>query len=296
MNYQHGFLAGGFADVFKHATLVNLIGALSAKDKPYLMIDTHAGRGGYDLTGQGAATMESQQGLGRLLPIRQPPAALADYIRIVRAYDKKFGNFSVTPAATVRHYPGSPRIARAMLRPGDRLVAAELNPREVIFLRREFAGDKAIEILEVDGCSLLKSMLPPPERRALILIDPPYESRDETADAVAAIGHGLRRFATGVYALWYPIKDMGFVKALHDAVIALDPPETIAVHMQMTRQNLMPRMLLGSGMVVINPPWKFADTMGELAPWLALNIGDNPTAQAEVLTLVPEKVAKPAED
>lgn len=295
MNYQHGFHAGGFADVLKHATLTNLIGALSAKDKPYLIIDTHGGRGGYDLMGQGGVTMEWKAGIGRLLPIGKPPAAIADYVRIVRAYDKKFGSFTVKPAEKVRYYPGSPRIARAMLRPGDRLVVAELHPRESVFLKREFAGDKAIEIREEDGYGLLKSMLPPPERRALVLIDPPYEARDETADAVAAIGHGLRRFATGVYALWYPIKDMAFVKALHEAVIALDPPETIAVHVQMMRMS-MPRMLVGSGMVVINPPWKFADTMRELAPWLAVNIGSNQTARADVMTLVPEKTTKPAED
>lgn len=295
MNYQHGFHAGGFADVLKHATLVSLIAALSAKDKPYLIVDTHGGRGGYDFMGQGAATMEWQDGIGQLLPIRNPPEALEEYIRIVRAYDKKFGNFSIKPAETVRHYPGSPRIARAMVRPGDRLVVAELNPREAIFLRREFAGDKGIEVREEDGYGLLKSMLPPPERRALILIDPPYESHDETADAVAAIGHGLRRFATGVYALWYPVKDMKFVKALHEAVIALDPPETIAVHVQMTRLGVMGRPQVGSGMVVINPPWKFADTMRELAPWLARKISDNETATAEVMTLVPEKGAQPSE-
>jgi 23S rRNA (adenine2030-N6)-methyltransferase len=281
--------------VLKHATLANLIAALSVKEKPYLIIDTHGGRGGYDLGDQGAVTMEWKMGIGRLLPIRQPPPALADYIRAVRFYDKKFGSFSIKPAEGVRHYPGSPRIARALMRPGDRLVVAELNPREAIFLKREFAGDKAIEVREEDGYGLLKSMLPPPERRALILIDPPYESRDETADAVAAIGHGLRRFATGVYALWYPIKDMKFVQALHEAVIALDPPETIAVHVQMMRMNPMPRMLVGSGMVVINPPWKFADTMRELAPWLATNIGGNRGAAAEVKTLVAEKGAPPLE-
>lgn len=295
MNYQHGFHAGGFSDVLKHATLANLMAALQVKEKPYLIIDTHGGRGGYDLGGQGAVTMEWKMGIGRLLPIRQPPPALADYIRAVRFYDKKFGNFSVKPAEGIRHYPGSPRIARALMRPGDRLVVAELNPRESIFLKREFAGDKGIEVREEDGYGLLKSMLPPPERRALIMIDPPYESRDETADAVAAIGQGLRRFASGVYALWYPIKDMKFVQALHEAVIALDPPETIAVHVQMMRMNPMPRMLVGSGMVVINPPWKFADTMRELAPWLAKNIGGNRGAAAEVKTLVAEKGATPEE-
>jgi 23S rRNA (adenine2030-N6)-methyltransferase len=295
MNYQHGFHAGGFSDVLKHATLVNLISTLSAKDKPYLLIDTHGGRGGYDFLGQGAVTMEWKEGIGRLLPIRKLPTSIHEYVRLVRAYDKKFGNFDIKPAENVRHYPGSPRIARAMLRPGDRLVVAELNPSEAIFLRREFAGDKSIEVREEDGYGLLKSMLPPPERRALVLIDPSYESRNETADAVAAIGHGLRRFATGVFALWYPIKDMKFVDALHEAVIALDPPETIAVHVQMTRVGVLPRTLLGSGMIVINPPWKFADTMRELAPWMAVNIGNNNTATAEVKTLVPEKGAQPSE-
>lgn len=296
MNYQHGFHAGGFADVLKHATLANLIKALSAKDKPFVIIDTHGGRGGYDLNGQAGVTMEWKAGIGRLLPIRKPPPALADYIRIVRAYDKRFGSFSIKPAEGVRYYPGSPRIARAMLRPDDRLVVAELIQREAIFLKREFAGDKAVEVRAEDGYGLLKSMLPPPERRALIMIDPPYESREEIADIAAAIGHGLRRFATGVYALWYPIKDMKFVQALHEAVIALDPPETVAVHVQMMRMNPMPRMLIGSGMIVINPPWKFADTMRELAPWLAHNIGNNHTATAEVKTLVPEKGAQPSEE
>ena len=145
MNYRHGYHAGNFADVLKHVALVALLTRLMAKNKPLLVLDTHAGRGGYDLTGaQGDTTREWKRGVGLLLPMRSPPDAIADYLDLVRRYDRKFG-FAGKPPEGLSHYPGSPRLVRALLRSGDRFVAAELHQGEYRLLRREFAGDPMVE-------------------------------------------------------------------------------------------------------------------------------------------------------
>ena len=131
------------------------------------------------------------------------PAAVVRYLAAVAAYDRKFG-----PAGeALRRYPGSPRLVRAALRPGDRLVACELHPQDALALKREFAGDQAVEVRQADGYQALKAMLPPPERRGLVLIDPPFEATDEFEKLARAVRQALRRFATGCYAIWYPIKD-----------------------------------------------------------------------------------------
>lgn len=269
MNYRHGYHAGNFADLLKHAALFELLRLLTAKDKKLFVLDTHAGAGGYDLGGDRARrTGEAEAGIARLADAPRPgmPAAVQRYLAAVQAYDRKFGPAS---AGTLRRYPGSPRLIRAALRPGDRFVACEKHPEEALLLKREFAGDRAVEVRQADGYHALKALLPPVERRALVLIDPPFEATDEFDVLLRALRQGLRRFATGCYAVWYPIKDeaaaAGFVAALSDVKL-------LAMELRLGR-DVPPGKLAACGLVVINPPWKFEEAMREALPWIAARLG-----------------------
>lgn len=285
MNYRHGYHAGNFADLLKHTALCELLRLLTAKDKKLFVLDTHAGAGGYDLAAsQARRTGEAEAGIVRLMaePRANLPGAIARYLAAVEAYDRKFG-----PAGgTLRRYPGSPRLVRAALRPGDRFIACERHPEEALKLKREFAGDRAVEVRQSDGYHAVKELLPPVERRALVLIDPPFEASDEFELLTRAVRHGLRRFATGCYAIWYPIKDeapvAGFLESLA-GVKCLD-----------MRLDLGPRTPEGKlamcGLVVINPPWKFEEAMREALPWIAARLGDGvrPTFRVPALAAAPQ--------
>lgn len=271
MNYRHGYHAGNFADLLKHIALCELLRLLTAKDKKLFVLDTHAGAGGYDLGGDRARrTGEAEAGIVRLAgaPRAGMPAVVQRYLAAVQAYDRKFG-----PAGdgTLRRYPGSPRLIRAALRPGDRFTACEKHPEEALLLKREFAGDRAVEVRQADGYHALKALLPPIERRALVLIDPPFEATDEFDVLLRALRQGLRRFAIGCYAVWYPIKDeaaaAGFVAALGDVKL-------LAMELRLGR-DVPPGKLAACGLVVINPPWKFEEAMREALPWIAARLGSD---------------------
>jgi 23S rRNA (adenine2030-N6)-methyltransferase len=204
-------------------------------------------------------------GIARLVasPRAGTPPALARYLAAVAAYDRKFG-----PAAGgLRRYPGSPRLIRSALRPGDRFVACELHPVEALALKREFAGDRAIEVRQADGFKALKALLPPTERRGLVLIDPPFETADEFERLLRALRHGVRRFATGCYALWYPIKDEA--AAAFAAELAAFKPLILELRLG----TAPPGRLAASALAVINPPWRFEEAMGEALPWIAERLG-----------------------
>ena len=272
MNYRHGYHAGNFADVLKHLALCELLRLLTAKDKKLFALDTHAGAGGYDLAGDlTRRTGEAEHGIFRLLAAPRPemPAAVGRYIAAVLAYDRKFG-----PSATLRHYPGSPRLIRAALRSGDRLVACELHPKDALLLKREFAGDRAVEVRQADGYTALKALLPPPERRGLILVDPPFEAADEFDRLLRALRHGLRRFATGCYALWYPIKDEAASRFLQD-LAAFKP-----LRLELSLASVEAGKLADCGLAVVNPPWRFEEAMREALPWVARQLG--PEAGARI--------------
>lgn len=270
MNYRHGYHAGNFADVLKHVALCELLRLLTAKDKKLFVLDTHAGVGGYDLAGGLAArTREAEAGIARLmaLPRAGMPAAVVRYLAAVAAYDRKFGR-----GEGVRHYPGSPRLVRAGLRPGDRFVACEMHPQDALALKREFAGDRAVEVRQADGWHALKALLPPVERRALVLIDPPFEAGDEFDKLARALKQALRRFATGCYAIWYPIKDEEAVEAFTATLAGL---KTLVLEL---RLNAAPEgKLAACGLAVINPPWTFQEAMAEALPWLAAALDAMPT-------------------
>lgn len=273
MNYRHQFHAGNFADVMKHALLVRLIQARQQKDRGFLYLDTHAGRGGYDLaraeTGDtNPRRPEWPDGIGRLWHEAAPSPELAGYLGLVREYDRQRGNLG----GSLRFYPGSPWIAGRLARAQDRLVFCERHPAECAALRLAVGSGPRITIQESDGYAALKAFLPPPERRALVLIDPPFENQDEYAKIAMALGEALRRAPTGVFAIWYPLTERARADDFLGSLVALRPPPTLVAELAIsgTAEGLK---MNGCGLVVINPPWRFdraaGAVLGELAGRLA---------------------------
>ncbi len=258
MNYRHGFHAGNFADCFKHALFVWLMRAMARKPAPFLVLDTHAGAGRYDLSADPAErTGEWRRGVARLLDDSAP--ALADYRAQV----------SQEPGA----YPGSPLIARRLLRPGDRLVCCEAHPDECSRLRREFARDPQTGVHLRDGWEALRAFLPPPERRALALIDPPYERPDEFEQVVAGLAAAVARFPSAVLAAWHPVKHRAPVRAFHAALVQSGLRDVVSVELHL-REPLDPARLNGCGLVVVNPPWRFEQEAEPILAALLARLGD----------------------
>jgi len=267
VNYRHAFHAGSFADVFKHAVLARILNYLREKESAFRVIDTHAGAGLYDLTGAEARRGgEWQEGIARLLaaePAAPVAALLAPYLDVVGALNEP---------GRLKIYPGSPAIARAWLRPQDRLIACELDLKTESLLSRNLRGDPRIKVLEIDGWTALSAYVPPPERRGLILIDPPFE---EPAD-YHRLSHGLieahRKWATGIYALWYPIKDRGDPDALAKRLRRAGIGKLLRAELIVTPLR-DPRRLNGSGLILVNPPWTLEGELSTLLPALAGILG-----------------------
>jgi len=270
MNYRHAFHAGNFADVFKHALLSLALQCLVVKNKPLMVLDTHAGAGGYDLAGPSASrTGEWQHGIARVLAAPQPPQALTRYIEAVRQFDRKLGGRT----GDFRFYPGSPRIVRSLMRlNGDRLVACELHHQDALALKREFAGDQLVEVNNLDGYAAIKSMLPPPERRGLVLIDPPFEDKKEFARLQRALKHAQQRFATGVLMAWYPVKDAAAVAALHEWLTNSGLHRVLVAELEIapvTGEGPLTR----SGVAIANAPWPIEQDLDAALGWLAQTMG-----------------------
>ncbi|GLR68749.1 ribosomal RNA large subunit methyltransferase J [Acidocella aquatica] len=243
MNYRHAFHAGNFADCVKHALFIQLLRAMQRKDKPLLVLDTHAGIGRYDLSsGPAEKTGEWREGISKILAARDP--ALADYTALIEQLGL---------------YPGSPAIATALLRPTDRLVACELHPEDAAALRRNFQGTPGVAVHERDGYEALRAFLPPPEKRGLILIDPPFERPDEFATLAKNLLTAYAKFKTGVYVVWYPIKHRAPVRAFFETLQLANVRDVIAAEF-LRRPALDPARLNGCGLLVINPPYGFAET------------------------------------
>lgn len=273
MNYRHAFHAGNFADVFKHAFLMIALETLCAKDKPFVVVDTHAGIGLYDLKGiQAGKTGEWEQGIGRLLARTDCPDALASYVQAVRS-------LNAAPAgeageAGIRWYPGSPLLTAMHLRETDRLVACELHPDDApalaANLRRPEVRHKTLRVEQGDGYAALKGLVPPAERRGLVLIDPPFERRDEQNAIVRALRGAVRRWASGSYAVWYPIKDPAEIAAFHDALATLSEDGVTSAWALdlMIRPPRFADTLNGCGFAFINPPWGVLKAADTVMPWL----------------------------
>ena len=257
MKYRHAFHAGNFADVMKHAALVATLQRLTEKDRPLFLLDTHAGSGRYALAPGG----ESDAGIGRLLVAGALPAhpALARYLALVRG---------LNPGGRLAAYPGSPLIEAAFLRAGDRAAFCELQEPEADALRREFRADARIGVHCRDGFEALGALVPPPEKRGLALIDPPYEDTEaDFARVEAALAAAAARWPQGVLMAWYPIKQGAVAARLHRRLAAAGIKRLLVaelcVHPDDSRAGLN-----GSGLVTINPPWKLEEDLRQLLPVL----------------------------
>lgn len=259
MNYSHAYHAGNFADVLKHAVLALALSHLRRKEAPFFVLDTHAGLGAYDLASVAAdKTGEFRGGVAKVMEAADQPAELAPYLEAVRA---------ANPDGGLRWYPGSPGLVRALLRPQDRLTAVELHPEDARTLGERFAGDRRVLVRHMDGYTALKALLPPDPRRGLVLIDPPFEVKDEFDRLRRGLREAFRRWPTGLYAVWYPIKDRQPVAAFHAALAAESGPKTLVAEM-LIRPEDDPFRLNGCGLVLVNPPWRLDESLAVLLPWL----------------------------
>lgn len=289
MNYRHHFHAGNFADVMKHVLLVRLLRAMQAKEKGFLYLDTHAGRARYDLasaaTGDSLARRpEWPDGIGRLWERAELPGPIAEYVSLVREFDRR----SLNTGSQLQAYPGSPWIAQMTARPQDRLVVCEKHPEECAILRNELGWAPGVSVQEIDGYVAVRAMLPPPERRALVLIDPPFEAPDEFLHMTASLAEGLRRLPGGVFALWYPLTERARLENFFAALRELDAPPTLVAELVIAGEGEQFKMK-GCGLVILNPPWRFDREAEPPLRFLAEFLRKAPGARGHVEWLVPEK-------
>jgi len=256
MNYRHAFHAGNHTEVFKHAVLAALVCRLRQKEKPFAVIDTHAGIGLYDLdSAEARKTAEAQDGIAQVYAKSLP--ALEAYLGVVRSFNP----------SGLKTYPGSPSIVRALLRPGDRLVACELHAEDAARLKLTFKGDKRVAVHKRDGYAAMIAFVPPPERRGLVFADPPFESKDEFRTLAGSVTQAHRKWPTGMFAVWYPVKRQVPARRFLDEVRAAGAARMLTA--EFLRYPVDDERLAGSGMLFINPPWDFDVTLRAICQELA---------------------------
>ena len=270
MNYRHGFHAGNFADILKHVMLMRILTHLNAKDKPYRIIDTHAGAGRYDLgSDEALRTHEWRDGVARLDQSLLAPAVeelLAPWRKAVAAARALYGADA---------YPGSPWLCRQAMRADDRLIAAELHENTYRKLVQAIGSDSRCKALAIDGWVALGANVPPKERRGLVLIDPPFEEKDEFATLADAFVAAWRKWPTGTYALWYPIKDRRAVDGLVSAISDAGVGRLLRLEIDVDRPEAAGG-LGATGLLVVNPPWLLAQEAEILLPALCERLAQGP--------------------
>ena len=260
MNYRHAFHAGNHADVLKHLILSRLITLLSRKEAPFAYLDSHAGVGLYDLAGdQASRTGEWQDGIARLWQAEDLPEQLLDYLEVVRA---------MNPDGVLRHYPGSPELARLLTREQDRLQLNEKHPEDGRLLKENMAGDRRVAVHLGEGWHVPRALLPTREKRVLLLIDPPFEQADELERCVQALNEAIGRMRQAVVAIWYPIKDLQQLRRFYRDLEKSAAPKLLRVELYVQPTDQAQR-LNGSGLVISNPPWGLEEDLKQLLPWLA---------------------------
>jgi len=261
MNYRHAFHAGNHTEVFKHAALVFVLEHLLQKPQPFMVLDTHAGLGTYDLTSiEAQKTGEFEQGAARVFGGEL--AAAPAYLDLLTAMNPD----------GLRAYPGSPEIVRRMLREDDRLVACELHPADAEVLKRRYRDDARVAVHYRDGYEAIGAFTPPPERRGLVFIDPPYEEKDEGRRLAGALTAALKKWPTGIFFAWYPIKDRQIADALSDAAVANGFPKALRAEFLIRPMDGL--SLAGGGILVCNAPWRLDERLEALCDDLAPRLGD----------------------
>jgi 23S rRNA (adenine2030-N6)-methyltransferase len=266
LSYRHAFHAGNHADVLKHLVLVQLTRYLGRKEKAFWYVDTHAGAGSYALDSAQASKLgEHREGIARLWGRQDLPPAVAEYLDLLRV---------INPKGALKVYPGSPDLALASMRAQDRLRLFELHSRDVLHLRKHFAGEGTRVIVEhSDGFAGLKAVLPPPPRRALVLIDPAYEEKHDYERVVLALKDSLQRFPGGTYQLWYPQLTRLEAHDLPGRLKRLPASSWLHVTLRVRTPAADGFGMHGSGVFVVNPPWTLQASLQEVMPWLVKVLG-----------------------
>jgi 23S rRNA (adenine2030-N6)-methyltransferase len=263
--YRHAFHAGNHADVLKHLVLMLVLQYMNQKDKPYRLVDTHAGAGGYSLEGRYATKKgEFEQGIARLWTRDDLPAPMSDYVALVRRFN---------PDGRLAQYPGSPAFAHMLLRPQDQLRLYELHPTDHRILAAYLGAARHVEVKNGDGFDGLKGQLPPSTRRAVVLIDPSYEGHGDYGRVVATLRDALARFAEGMYVVWYPQVQKVEATQLPRRLAALAPKGWLHARLTVQAPDAQGFGLAGSGVFVLNPPYTLHDTLSGLLPYLVDVLG-----------------------
>jgi len=290
VNYRHAYHAGNFADVLKHLVMVLVLQHLKQKPGPFRVIDTHAGIGRYDLASDEALrTGEWRDGIGRLLEATLSDAtqkAISAYTDIIRAENPGMVD-------EISAYPGSPAIARHMIRADDVIVANELHPEDAESLKALFGRDRRVKVMSLDGYTALKALLPPKERRGVVLVDPPFEQPGEYDRLAKAVSEAHRRFSSGTMILWYPVKDREAVARFEEQVTRSGVAKTLLIELSVrgpTRGEPSQRGLTATGLLVINPPYTLEATLRQVMPEISSVLAQGQGAGYRIEWLVPEQV------
>ena len=282
MNYRHAYHAGNHADVLKHVVFARIIEHLKKKDKPFGILDAHGGVGVYDLTGiEAGKTGEWETGVGKITaPFTDDIEELLTPYRLVLS--------ELNPDGGSRYYPGSPEISVRLMRLSDRLTANEMHPIDAELLKSNYQSDGRVLVTALDAGIAIKAMLPLNEKRGVVLLDPPYEVLDETQRMITALADGHKRFGTGIFVLWYPVIGFDFSDRLIIAAKALALPEMLQVELRV-KESFQGGGLAGSGLIIVNPPWKLADELAILLPALAARLGVGEWGRSHLEWLTPPR-------
>jgi 23S rRNA (adenine2030-N6)-methyltransferase len=276
LSYRHSFHAGNFADVLKHIVLIEILEYMKKKDKPFCCIDTHAGPGTYQLNGDYALkNREFENGIGKLWQRDDLSDGVANYVNLIKGFNS---------SALLTCYPGSPAIAKQLLRSKDRLFLYELHSTEIKLLSATVGRNRRIKVFHADGLKHAMGLLPPIEHRGLTLIDPSYEIKSDYSLVAETLVNMHKRFATGTYALWYPVVERSRNQQLEQA-IQTSGIKNVQLFELGIRADTDEHGMTASGMIVVNPPWTLAATMQQILPWLADVLGNDGAGFYRIQTL-----------
>jgi 23S rRNA (adenine2030-N6)-methyltransferase len=279
LSYRHSFHAGNFADVLKHIVLLEIFEYLKKKDKPFCYIDTHAGPGTYQLNSDYAQkNREFENGIGKLWQRNDLPDCVANYVNLIKCFNS---------TALLTCYPGSPAIAKRLLRSKDRLFLYELHPTEIKLLSDAINRDRRIKVFHADGLKNAIGLLPPNEHRGVTLIDPSYEIKSDYSLVIESLENMYKRFATGTYLLWYPVVERRRIQKLERAIQS-SGIKNVQLFELGIQSDTDEHGMTASGMIVVNPPWTLAATMQQILPWLADVLGNDGKGFYRLQTLVDE--------